>query len=149
MHSVSSPPRSIARGLCVGSALMALSMASAFAANPKPQAPSPSAEIQARYEQERARCLDGTSNQDRATCLKEAGAARDAARRGLLEQGSATYRRNQMERCNALPTEEAKDCRARMRGQGTVEGSAQSGGIYRELVTREVKPVEPAASAPN
>jgi len=34
-----------------------------------------SASAQARYLKERAVCLEGRSNQDRATCLKEAGAA--------------------------------------------------------------------------
>ncbi|MEO5672534.1 MAG: hypothetical protein ABIR26_17755, partial [Ramlibacter sp.] len=29
-------------------------------------------EAQALYQQERAACMNGTSNQDRATCLKEA-----------------------------------------------------------------------------
>jgi len=43
--------------------------------------------------------------------------------------------------------EDRADCEARMRGQGTTSGSAAPGGIYRELVTRTVGPVEPAASA--
>jgi hypothetical protein len=34
-----------------------------------------SADAQARYQQERAVCLSGQSNQDRATCLREADAA--------------------------------------------------------------------------
>jgi hypothetical protein len=103
------------------------------------------ADIQARYERERAVCLSGKSNQDQPTCLKEAGAARDVARRGLLEQGDPNYRRNQLDRCKVLTGEEAKDCRLRMKGAGTVSGSASSGGIFRELVT-----IEPAraASAP-
>ena len=142
MHITTHQSRSILRSLCVGSALLGLSIASALAA-----APSPSAEIEARYRQERAKCLSGMSNQPRATCLEEASHARDAAKRGQLDDGDAKYRRNEMARCDALPAEEAKDCRARMKGKGTVSGSAESGGIYRELVTREVKPVDPAASA--
>jgi hypothetical protein len=124
------------------SALFALCAQTAFAATP-----GPAAEIQARYEQERAKCLDGTSNQDRATCLKEAGASREAARRGLLNTGDETYRRNAKARCDALGGDEARDCLARMKGQGTTSGSAQAGGIYRELTTGEEKPAEPAASA--
>ena len=76
--------------------------------------PDTNADIQARYERERAVCLNGKSNQDQATCLKEAGAARDVARRGLLDEGNADYRRNQLDRCKALSGEEAKDCRPRM-----------------------------------
>ena len=107
-----------------------------------------SADIQARYERERAVCLTGKSNQDQPTCLKEAGAARDVARRGLLDEGSPDYRRNQLDRCKALTGEEAKDCRLRMKGAGTVSGSASAGGIYRELTTIEPAAPAPAASAP-
>jgi len=119
-----------------------LSAGPAMAATPNPT----SAEIQARYERERAVCLSGKSNQDQATCLKEAGAARDVARRGLLDEGNADYRRNQLDRCKALTGDEAKDCRLRMKGAGTVSGSASAGGIYREL--RTIEPAAPAASAP-
>jgi hypothetical protein len=131
--------RAIASG---AAALFALCAHTAFAA-----APGPAAAVDARYQQERAKCLDGTSNQDRATCLKEAGAARDAAKRGLLSTGDETYRRNEKARCEALSGDEARDCLARMKGQGTTSGSAQAGGIYRELKTREDKPADPAASA--
>jgi len=120
-----------------------LSTGSAMAATPS----AASAEIQARYERERAVCMSGKSNQDQATCLKEAGAARDVARRGLLEEGNADYRRNQFERCKALTGDEAKDCRLRMKGAGSVSGSASAGGIYRELTTVVPAPA-PAASAP-
>jgi hypothetical protein len=120
-----------------------LSLGSAMAAaNPA------DAEIQARYERERAVCLSGKSNQDQPTCLKEAGAARDVARRGLLEDGNPNYRRNQLDRCKALTGDEAKDCRLRMKGAGTVSGSASAGGIYRELTTIEPAAPAPAASAP-
>jgi len=108
--------------------------------------PDTNADIQARYERERAVCLNGKSNQDQATCQKEAGAARDVARRGLLDEGNADYRRNQLDRCKALSGEEAKDCRLRMKGAGTVSGSASAGGIYRELKT--IEPAAPAASTP-
>ena len=122
----------------MGSLLLGIGMSSAFAATP-----APNAEIQARYERERAACLEGLSNQDRNTCLKEAGAARDAARSGNLEVENEHYRRNALDRCKALTGDEAKDCRLRIKGAGTVSGSARDGGIYRELVT-----VEPVAPAP-
>jgi hypothetical protein len=124
-------------------ALLSLGMAAASAAPDRS-----AAEIQAQYERDRAVCLSGKSNQDQATCLKEAGAARDVARRGLLEEGNPNYRRNQMDRCKALTGDEAKDCRLRMKGAGTVSGSASAGGIYRELTTIEPAPPASAASAP-
>ena len=130
------------RKSCLAAGLL-LSMGSAMAAvNPA------DADIQARYERERAVCLTGKSNQDQPTCLKEAGAARHVARRGLLDEGNPNYRRNQLDRCKALNGDEAKDCRLRMKGAGTVSGSASAGGIYRELTTIEPAPPAPAASAP-
>ena len=129
---------------CVAAAVLGLSVSGAHAAN---AATSAQADIQARYLKERAVCLQGMSNQDRATCLKEAGAARDEARRGLLNDGDAKYKRNSRERCDALTGDDAADCRARMRGAGTTTGSAEAGGIFRETVTVETKPADPAASA--
>ncbi len=96
------------------------------------------AEIRARYQQERAICLSGQSNQDRATCLREAGAAQAQAIRGNLDDGPAAYRRNARQRCDSLPDADRKDCAARMRGLGTTSGSVAAGGVYRELVTLEI-----------
>jgi hypothetical protein len=90
-------------------------------------------DAQALYKKERAACMDGTSNQDRATCLQEAGAALQEARRGgLTTSGDASLERNSMVRCDALPAQDRDDCAMRMR-QGTTTGSAQQGGILREL----------------
>jgi hypothetical protein len=91
-----------------------------------------------RYQQDRAVCDSGLSHQDRATCLREAGAALDEARRGGLNDGQAQYQQNALIRCNALPPEERNACQARMQGQGVTRGSVAEGGIYRELVTREI-----------
>jgi hypothetical protein len=100
-------------------------------------------QAQLRYRQERAVCMNGTSNQDRATCLKEAGAALQEARRGNLSHGNAgDLRQNRMMRCNTLPAQDRQDCEMRMQGAGSIEGSAQQGGILRELS----RPV-PATSA--
>ncbi|MES1162786.1 MAG: hypothetical protein ABUL50_06960 [Rhizobacter sp.] len=110
---------------------------------------TPAAEIQAQYEQERAVCLTGRSNQDRATCLQEAGAARNEARRGLLEESQSTnYQRNALERCRVFNGEDAKDCRARILGAGDTRGSVAAGGILRELVTIEPAPAPAPAPAP-
>ena len=101
----------------------------------------------ARYQQERAACMNGQSNQDRATCLKEAGAAYAEAKHGGLKVtgdtgGKGARAANATQRCIGLPADDAKACMDRMQGEGSISGSVASGGILRELVT-----VEPAASA--
>jgi hypothetical protein len=96
-------------------------------------AASPMSEAQARYQQERAACMKGTSNQDRATCLKEAGAALGEAKRGALGASSdSSLAHNRMMRCEGLPAQDREDCAMRMK-QGTLSGSAQQGGILREV----------------
>lgn len=90
-------------------------------------------EAQALYKQERAACMSGKSNQDRATCLKEAGAALGEAKRGALGASSGdNLARNRMARCDALPAAEREDCAVRMQ-HGTKSGSARDGGILREI----------------
>ena len=91
---------------------------------------------QARYERDRAACISGQTNQDRATCLREAGAAlQEASKGGATGKGQSQYERNRLLRCESLPVPDREDCVRRMSGEGTVSGSAQSGGIYRELRT--------------
>jgi hypothetical protein len=113
-----------------------------------------SSAARARYAQEVAVCKSGRSNQDLATCMREAGAALAEARRGGLGDGTAPYAANQTVRCDPLPEDQRRDCIARMQGQGTTSGSVAGGGIYRELVTREVgapsaaAPAEPTRTAP-
>ena len=138
-------PFSILRsgGLCAISAVLSVCAAAAMAV-----ANTPSADIEARYQAERATCMNGSSNQDRSTCLKEAGAARDEARKGQLSDGDGKLRQNAKQRCDALSGDEARDCLARMKGKGTTSGSVQGGGILRETVTRETHTVETPVSAP-
>jgi hypothetical protein len=93
----------------------------------------------ARFEREREVCVSGHSNQDRATCLREAYAAYAEARKGKLDD-NADYARNTIARCEVLPDDDRQDCIARMHGAGTTSGSVAEGGIYRELVTRTVNP---------
>jgi len=100
------------------------------------------AEARAVYERDLAVCNSNQSNQDRATCLREANAAYAEARRGGLTGDATQFSRNALKRCDPLPEDQRKDCIARMQGQGTTSGSVAGGGIYRELVTRE-----PAAAA--
>lgn len=86
-------------------------------------------EIEARYQSERAAC---ESAQDKATCLRDAAAARAEARRGALDGGPSAYEQNALARCAALPADERDSCARRVRGEGEVRGSVSEGGIYRE-----------------
>ena len=79
--------RTLSIALCAGFA-----MQGALAADP-PRGSD--ADAQARYQRDRAACMAGqTTNEDRATCLREAAAARDEARRGNLTDGDGQLRKN-------------------------------------------------------
>jgi hypothetical protein len=110
-----------------------------------PTASSDLAKAQAIHAKERSACLAGASQQERAACLKEAGAALAEARRSRLgnAEDARALRRNAVQRCAAVRAEDRDHCRRMALGEGTVSGSAAAGGVVKELVTQE-----PAASAP-
>lgn len=139
LRSLNVLPHAVAIG---AAASFALCTASAIAATTTPP------DVQARYEQERARCLAGQSGQALETCLTEAGAAREAARQGQLNDGDAKYRKNAKERCDVLAGADKRDCIARIKGapNTTESGSVKGGGIVRETITREVAPAASAAA---
>ena len=93
----------------------------------------------ARYQSERAVCMTGQSNQDRATCLKEAGAALKEAKMGRLSSDQSAFKQNALLRCNALPADERVACQRRIEGDGTTTGSVRDGGLLRELVVPDTK----------
>jgi hypothetical protein len=135
---------------CVAAAMLIVGVSSALAA------PNDRANAEARYQRARAACVTGRSNEDQATCLKEAGAVRNEELRGIdLSEGVPDYRQNQLERCKIfIDPNDARECRMRIE-QGSVSGSARDGGILRELTTTEQKgptviivPAPPAAPAP-
>ena len=95
---------------------------------------------QSVYQRDRAACLNGATNQDRDTCLKEAGAALQEAKRGGLDDGQARLKENQLLRCDGQPTEDRQNCVRRMKGEGSTSGSVEAGGIYRELAVPVVPP---------
>jgi len=98
------------------------------------------------YQQERAAC-DGIQ-QDRAACIREAGAARQEARRGGLTS-APSYEQNALARCQLHPPAERSACEARVLGAGqtTIQGSVMGGGLIRETVT-PLPPVAPLAPMP-
>ena len=105
-----------------------------------PPAHADDAAAKSIYAKERADCEAGRTAEDRATCLKEAGAAQDERRRNRLDN-TGSLRRNAIERCNALPASDKADCLARIEGASapnqktTTSGSVAGGGILRETTT--------------
>lgn len=92
-----------------------------------------------QYLQDREFCNSGQSSQDRATCLREAGAALQEAPRGNLTDGVAADQ-NKFARCDYHKDPQDRHyCILRMKGEGTVTGSVDGGGLLREL--RVVEPV--------
>ena len=111
----------------VAGVLLVAGLAAAADGNP--------AEVQKRYKQDRAVCASAQPYEDRAACLREAGAVLNEAKRGIKGGDSSAYERNRLIRCDALGDADREDCLRRMRGEGTVSGSVESGGVYRELRT--------------
>jgi hypothetical protein len=77
-------------------------------------------------------------HQDRNACLREQGAAREAARRGALPSTDpAVLRQNALARCSRQSPSDRAACEARVTGQGdtTVSGSVLGGGVIRQTVT--------------
>jgi len=105
-----------------------------------------------RYQRESAACASIRVFDDRANCLSEASTRFAATQPAVPEEASDILRRNALKRCEPLPEAERKDCVARMQGSGTTSGSVAGGGIYRELVTREVgavpEVVQPVPATP-
>jgi len=79
------------------------------------------------------RYVDSTQGKDPAK--REFWAARDEARRGVLgkDDDPAEFERNRLARCNVHQGFDRELCLRRMRGEGTVSGSVEGGGILREL----------------
>ena len=133
----------------------ALALVFAAAAVPVLAGPSSADSPDAVYKVDRANCLAGRTQQDLQTCLKEAGAARDSARKGLLKTESPqVLRDNALARCQVQPEGPARsDCERLARGEGTVSGSVAAGGDLKELHTivpakrRAARPAQAAASA--
>ncbi len=96
---------------------------------------------QQRYKQERAACLDGSSHQDRATCLKEATNALAEARKNPTSSTSRADRRsNALARCDNVPEADKAACERLALGKGKESGSVEGGGVIKETVTRTVGP---------
>ena len=121
--------------------LVAVGVAAGFASAPAHAADAAaSAAAKSTYLKERADCEAGRTAQDRATCLKEAGAAADERKRNRLDN-SGSMRQNAIERCNNVAPKDKADCLARIEGPNqpnqktTTSGSVGGGGVIRETTT--------------
>jgi hypothetical protein len=133
--------------VAVSSLLAAGLSVSAFAAGKA----SPST-AQQRRQAETNQCMKIADEDVRMPCISDATARYDDAQPYVPDPDPGRYARNVFKRCDPLAEPDRSDCVARMQGKGTTTGSVAAGGIYRELVTREVAPVVAppanAASAP-
>jgi hypothetical protein len=118
--------------------LVAVGVAAGLACPPAHAADGATA--QSTYEKERADCDAGRTAEDRATCLKEAGAAQEERKRNRLDN-NGSLQQNAIERCNLVPTKDRADCLARIEGPNQpnqttkTSGSVAGGGIIRETTT--------------
>lgn len=119
------------QGISAIATILAFAPAAWAASNPE------LVEAQRQYRQERSHCLSGQSHQDRATCMKEAGAAYTEAKRGALAvAGSVDFERNATQRCDAQPPADRAACVQRILGAGKTQGSVEGGGLIRKTETR-------------
>ena len=126
-------------------ALLATTLGAALCA---PGAHAAGTQTDSQYQQDVARCHD-TPGIDVQACLKEAGAAAQAARQDKLTQPSSQIEmRNRSQRCDSLPADQRQDCMTLMDdANARVQGSVQSGGTLRETTITIPAPVTPAAPA--
>lgn len=90
---------------------------------------------QEQYKLDVQRCNAGQTNQDRRTCLQEAGAALQESRRNRLDdKQQGRYEQNATSRCSALPASQQQDCMTQMQSPTRVHGSVMGGGVLRETV---------------
>lgn len=92
----------------------------------------------ARLQHDRVACARILDQGVRDECLSEASTRYAGTQPSHPDESPAQLTRNALKRCEALREPDRQDCVRRMQGQGTISGSVAGGGIYRELVTREV-----------
>jgi hypothetical protein len=121
---------------------VAAALAGAFASATVAFAAEPVAtgDAKALYQKERMNCETGNTQQDKATCLREAGAALHEKKNGKLDNSGSPVA-NATDRCNLLPAKDKADCLARITGpqspnqKVTVSGSVEGGGMIKETTT--------------
>lgn len=115
---------------CAIAAMLALILAqAALGAQPAARADLDASKV---YAEERARCQGGAV-EDKAACIREAGAALQEAKAGKLADANTSFESNKVARCGYLKGDDKEYCVRRMNGEGTTSGSVEGGGLLREL----------------
>jgi uncharacterized membrane protein len=89
-----------------------------------------------------ARCNYGIAHDGTNNCMSKSEFDITTSRQSALDSDPSQYLRNALVRCEGLKGADRDDCRTRIRGGGTVTGSVEAGGLYRELVT--IVPAKPS-----
>lgn len=93
---------------------------------------------QQRYAQERQKCMTNNTQDSQATCLREAGAALDASRKGQLTSAAGSEAATQ--RCTVFKdAAEQAECVRRVQN-APASGSVPGGGVLRESTTTVTVP---------
>ena len=111
------------------------------------------------YQSEVNACMTGKTQQDQATCLREARNAQADKKRGVLDNSGAQFDSNAAARCDVMAGEDKAACQARVMGYGNTTGSVAAGGVLREVetvvlpadkasITIEPKTAEPVVLVP-
>ena len=80
-------------------------------------------------------CNNGTTQQDRQTCLREVRNANAEKRAGKLDNAGGQFAANAAQRCNVFTGEDKIACEVRVAGRGNTQGSVAGGGVIREVET--------------
>lgn len=87
------------------------------------------------YKKEVQACMNGQSQQEQATCLREANNARAEKRSRTPANTSSDFNANATARCNVLTGEAKAACTARVLGYGSESGSVAGGGVLSKVET--------------
>lgn len=84
---------------------------------------------------ERVACTTGMTQQDTATCLKEATNAAADKRAGKLDNNGGNFSANALARCDVLTGVDKVACQSRVVGYGSRSGSVAGGGVVTTTET--------------
>ena len=87
------------------------------------------------YQSEVQACRSGRTQQDTATCLREARNARADHSSGKSQATAAQLQGNAMARCEPLNGQDKAACQARVVGYGSESGSVAGGGVLNSVET--------------